>query len=94
MQNTDSTYYLKAHFSGHVQGVGFRYSTSQVAKGFEITGYVKNLMDGRVELEVEGDRKECRQFLEALEDELDAYIRNTEVTDGTRERKFSGFHIE
>ena len=93
MDSSKSTFFLAAHFSGHVQGVGFRYSTSQVAKGFEVTGYVKNLNDGRVELEVEGEESECRGFLAALEDELDAYIRKTECSSGTRPRRFDRFQI-
>ena len=43
-------------YSGHVQGVGFRYTAKTVAAGFEITGVVRNLPDGRVELVAEGDR--------------------------------------
>ena len=41
------------HFQGRVQGVGFRWRVMQVAKLFPCTGYVKNLMDGSVELLVE-----------------------------------------
>ncbi len=93
MQVHDSTFYLTAHFSGHVQGVGFRYSTSQVAKGFEVTGFVKNLADGRVQLEVEGQESECRQFLAALQDDLDAYIRKTELSSGHRPKSFRAFSI-
>src|SRR5215813_12067767 len=39
-------------FTGRVQGVGFRYQTLQLAKGFEVSGWVMNLPDGRVQLEV------------------------------------------
>ena len=42
------------YFSGHVQGVGFRYTTRSVASRFAVTGYVRNLPDGRVELVAEG----------------------------------------
>ena len=80
MSEQDTVFRLEAFFSGHVQGVGFRYSTAQLAKGFDVTGFVRNLMDGRVELLAEGDQKECLQFLEVLQDELDSYIRKTEKT--------------
>lgn len=93
MNDQDSTFFLSAHFSGRVQGVGFRYSTSQLAKGFEVTGIVKNLADGRVELEIEGDEAECRQLVESIEEELDAYVRKTELSHGRRPRKFKSFHI-
>ena len=51
-------------YSGRVQGVGFRYSTKRIASGFDVTGWVKNLPDGRVEL--------LAQALEA--DELEAFL--------------------
>ena len=45
---------LRVHYEGRVQGVGFRYTTLQIAKEFEVAGVVRNLADGRVHLEVEG----------------------------------------
>ena len=56
------------YFTGHVQGVGFRYATLQVAKEFEVTGFVRNLPDGRVHLEVEGEKPEIEAFLRGLAD--------------------------
>ena len=44
-------------YEGRVQGVGFRYTTKSVANGFEVTGTVRNLTDGRVELVAEGERE-------------------------------------
>ncbi len=93
MNDTDSTYYLTAYFSGHVQGVGFRYSTAQIAKGYEVTGFVRNLADGRVELDIEGEKSECQQMLASVVDELDAYVRKTESSDGTRAKSFTTFKI-
>lgn len=54
------------HYAGHVQGVGFRYSVKQLATGFEVTGTVRNLPDGRVELRVQGPADECEAFLQAI----------------------------
>ena len=45
---------LTVFYSGQVQGVGFRYTAKTVATGFEITGTIRNLPDGRVELVAEG----------------------------------------
>ncbi len=80
-------------FTGHVQGVGFRYSTLQVAKEFEVTGFVKNLADGRVELQVEGAAGEIDSFLEVLQDRMHGYVRKTERTRQKREPVFNGFVI-
>jgi acylphosphatase len=81
------------HFAGHVQGVGFRYTVMQMAKGFEITGYVQNLADGRVLLVAEGERNEIDGFVAAIGDRLIGFIRKTERTDGTGDRQHRGFSI-
>ena len=49
---------MNCWFEGHVQGVGFRYQTVGVAKGFDVTGYVQNMVDGRVHLYAEGEESE------------------------------------
>lgn len=82
-------------FTGHVQGVGFRYSTLQVAKEFEVAGFVQNLPDGRVQLEVEGAPAEVGAFLNALEERMHGYIRKTErMKGGKRTSEFTGFQIK
>ena len=55
-------------YSGHVQGVGFRYTAKTVATGFEISGVVRNLSDGRVELFAEGSREDLEAFRAAIRD--------------------------
>ena len=66
-------------YHGHVQGVGFRYSVKQIAKGFAVTGWIRNLPDGRVELQVGGEASELNAFLEAIaESELRAHIKETQ----------------
>jgi acylphosphatase len=80
-------------FSGHVQGVGFRYTTLQVAKEFEVAGYVCNLMDGRVQLEAEGRREEVSAFVKAVEERMHGCIRNVERSARSRPAQFSGFAI-
>jgi len=63
-------------YEGHVQGVGFRYTVRQIAKGFDVVGSVKNLSDGRVELQASGEADELRAFLQAIADsELGSLIR-------------------
>jgi acylphosphatase len=64
-------------FSGRVQGVGFRATSRWLAGGFNVAGYVRNLPDGRVEVLVEGEPDELDRFLEAINDELGPFIRDT-----------------
>ena len=64
-------------YDGNVQGVGFRYSVKQVATGFDVIGWVRNLADGRVELQASGDASELAAFLDAIRNShLRAHIKN------------------
>lgn len=56
----------RVHFAGRVQGVGFRFTTKQIAKGFDVTGSVENLPDGRVRLLIRGEPEEVDEFLEEI----------------------------
>ncbi|MCX7818670.1 MAG: acylphosphatase [Kiritimatiellae bacterium] len=57
---------LRLRVQGRVQGVGFRYSTIEVARRFRVTGYVMNLPDGSVEIVAEGEPAELTAFLDAV----------------------------
>jgi len=71
----------KIIFEGHVQGVGFRYCTKEVAKGFDITGTIRNLPTGNVELIAAGEPDEIREFIQAInESEVAQQIRKIEIT--------------
>ena len=94
MDFSENIFNLSARFSGHVQGVGFRYATKQLAKGFDVTGYVRNLADGRVELEAEGTEGECQRFFREIVSELDSYIQSTECRTEKRVRLYKEFSIK
>ena len=85
---------MNCWFEGHVQGVGFRYQTVSVAKGFEVTGYVRNLIDGRVHLYVEGEESEVVAFQAEVESELKSYIREVEIKTDRGPRICQNFRIE
>ena len=71
----------RAHviFSGHVQGVGFRYTTRRAAGGFAVTGWVRNLPDGNVEVEMQGERAEVVACLDDVRSRMRPNIRNETV---------------
>jgi len=68
-------------YSGRVQGVGFRMAVKRIASGYEVTGWVKNLSDGRVEMHVMAhDDDELQGFLSEIDDsDLAGYIKEREV---------------
>lgn len=85
---------MLAIYTGRVQGVGFRYTVKTVALGFEVTGTVRNLPDGRVELTVEGAREELEAFRQAIRDSgLEGFIRDEQVAWPSATGEFRGFEI-
>ena len=81
------------HFSGIVQGVGFRFTTRRLASGFAVTGFVRNLADGRVEVVAEGPPEEIRRFVEAIRVEIGNYITNVEENIDLADGCFRTFEI-
>jgi acylphosphatase len=81
-------------YSGRVQGVGFRYTVKALTTGFEVTGTVRNLADGRVELIAEGERSELGAFREAVRDSgLGRLIQREEEFWSEANGEFRGFEI-
>ena len=81
------------YFSGRVQGVGFRYTTRDVARRFAVTGFVRNLPDGRVEAVIEGESDEIGAFLAAVEAEMGSHIRETIHLDAPATSEYGCFDV-
>ena len=85
---------LTAYFSGTVQGVGFRYTTERLAGRFPVTGFVRNLSDGRVELVVEGEETMVKDFLAVIrQSQMAGYIQNMEAEWTGATLEFKGFGV-
>jgi acylphosphatase len=81
-------------YEGRVQGVGFRYSVRQIATGYDIAGWIRNLPDGRVELVASGDPDEVTAFLGAIRDsDLGSFIRNETAEKTPPPDNLRGFEI-
>jgi acylphosphatase len=84
----------RVFYEGRVQGVGFRYIVRNLATGYEVVGWVKNLIDGRVELEVQGNADEVDEFLEGiLDSQLRRHINRFVVQEIPVKSGVTGFEI-
>ena len=80
-------------FSGRVQGVGFRYTSKQVARRFDVTGWVKNLPDGTVQMVAEGLPGELGSYVDAVGAETHGRVTEREIQRKSATGEFSGFEI-
>ena len=85
---------MQVLYTGHVQGVGFRYQAKQLSTGFEVTGRVRNLPDGRVELVAEGEESELEAFRKAVRSSgLHGLIRDEDIQWSGPSGEFRDFAI-
>ena len=68
-------------YSGRVQGVGFRYTTANLAKRFDVAGYVQNLDDGKVRLDMQGSADQVDGLIAAVAETMARNITAADVTD-------------
>ena len=81
------------HYSGTVQGVGFRYTVRRLAGRFDVTGFVRNLRNGQVQLVAEGKKEVVDQFLEAIDISLGGYVHGQERQQSVASGQFTAFDI-
>ena len=80
-------------FSGTVQGVGFRYTALSLARRFQVTGYVRNAPDGRVEMVIESQEHQADRFIQAVQDQMGSYISSTQQQMLPASGEFSDFSM-
>lgn len=83
----------EVYFQGMVQGVGFRYTARRIAARFDVTGYVRNLPDGRVLLVAEGPPEELDRVLAEIRAQMGHYVHDTRQTVRPATGRFSRFEI-
>ena len=81
-------------YTGRVQGVGFRWNVKDVSESFEVTGFVRNLSDGTVELWVEGEKAELRKMIDAVEGKLRDYWHSKVEDEREGEPQYEDFSID
>src|SRR5438445_10487691 len=80
-------------YSGRVQGVGFRYTARRIAQQHAVTGFVRNLDDGRVELVAEGSPTKLDGLLNDIADAMSAYIRDVHIETIPATGKHGSFEV-
>ena len=81
-------------YTGRVQGVGFRWQVKHVSESFGVTGFVRNLSDGTVELWVEGEKAEARKMIDAVEVKLRDYWHSKVEDEREGEPQYENFSID
>ena len=81
------------HFTGMVQGVGFRFTTQSFARKFNLGGWVKNLPDGSLEIVAQGEKNDVDELCEALKGHFGSYIRAMDLAWEETSETFQGFHV-
>ncbi|MGD8786227.1 MAG: acylphosphatase [Phycisphaerales bacterium] len=80
-------------FKGRVQGVGFRYTTRRIADRYQLTGFVRNLPDGTVEMLAQGSSKDIDGCMRDIEEYFSGYVRDTKVNEIPPDPKYIDFQI-
>lgn len=83
----------EVHYSGRVQGVGFRFTTDRIATEFDVVGFVQNLPDGRVHLIAEGTTRTLDNFLESISDTMAGKIHSQHVEADRATGEFEEFGV-
>lgn len=81
------------HFSGRVQGVGFRCTVQNIALQYDVRGYVRNLPDGRVELVIEGPDRDLDALMQDVRRRMNGFIREVRFSDESARGEFAQFQI-
>jgi acylphosphatase len=93
MSMTQTAHRKTCYFSGHVQGVGFRYTVKNIALCHDVRGYVRNLSDGRVELVMEGPDQEMDELVNQVCDRMSDYVKKVDTNLFPATGEFSQFCI-
>ena len=84
---------VEVYYAGRVQGVGFRVNAQQIARRYTVSGFVRNLPDGRVHLLAEGAPDQVEQLLADIADSMSGNITTAETQSRGATGKYVGFSI-
>jgi acylphosphatase len=84
---------VHVYYEGMVQGVGFRYTAEYIAGTLDVTGWVRNVSDGRVELVAEGNEDSLKELLGTIKEKMSPYIYNESIEWEPYTGEFQSFDI-
>jgi len=80
-------------FRGRVQGVGFRFTTTRISRGHQVSGYVRNLSDGTVELVAQGDGGSIDAFVDEICGAMEGYVSDVQSRPHETDEDFEDFSV-
>jgi acylphosphatase len=80
-------------FIGQVQGVGFRYRAQRIAKEYQLTGWVKNLPDGSVEMFAQGQPQDVDNCISEIQTSFTGFVRETKINEHPYNPRYISFKI-
>ncbi|HSW01809.1 MAG TPA: acylphosphatase [Sedimentisphaerales bacterium] len=80
-------------FRGRVQGVGFRYTSRQIASHYAVTGFVRNCPDGTVEMFIQGEPDEIDNCIADIQSEFAGHVRDTQIEPAAFSPRYTDFRI-
>jgi len=80
-------------FTGHVQGVGFRFTAQRIANRYQLTGFVRNLHDATVEMLAQGPSENIDNCIQDIKDSFAGYIRETKINEIPSDPRYNDFKI-
>jgi len=80
-------------FTGQVQGVGFRFTAIRIAQRYKLTGWVRNVYDGTVEMLAQGDSDDIAHCIRDIEDSFGGYLRQTKIEEIPPDHQYKDFKI-
>ena len=80
-------------FIGSVQGVGFRFTAHRMAGRYQLTGYVRNLSDGTVEMLAQGKAEDIDDCIRDIQESLPGHVRDVKIEEVPPNPKHTDFKI-
>jgi len=80
-------------FTGYVQGVGFRFTSQRIANRYRLSGWVRNLPNGNVEMHIQGPEESIQNCIRDIQEAFGGYIQETKTENVPPDPKIKSFQV-